>query len=332
MTASIILYRYDASPFCKKIETTLLLRHIPHHRVNVAFTLPRPEISDVLGIAYRRVPVLSIGGDVYCDTSLIAVALERRYNPASQRPTVFPKAKISRHTDSGLVKASALLAESGIFRNAVGLVPWTELPALIVQDRSAFLGTPISPDLIATTKGRTLSFFASHLQLLEEQLEDGREWLFGTEQSGIVDISFYVFCSWIRHLPAADGLINSKEFPGIVNWLDRFSALIAVKESEQSQPTELTGDQAADAIMSSDLEPLDTIGFDEQEASRLGVHKDETVSIAPTDTGKDHATVGKLVALNSSELVIEVDCPKGMIQCHFPSINFSAKSVKSIKD
>ena len=41
-------------------------------------TLPRPEVMDMLGIKYRRIPILAIGNDVYCDTSLIASALERR--------------------------------------------------------------------------------------------------------------------------------------------------------------------------------------------------------------------------------------------------------------
>ena len=101
MSPSVILYRcaptllpsplqlnaslsYAVSPFCKKIESALLLKGVPHHYVDVCivcflcnshFThvqvaplLPRPEITDVLGIAYRRLPILAIGRDVYCDS------------------------------------------------------------------------------------------------------------------------------------------------------------------------------------------------------------------------------------------------------------------------
>lgn len=40
--------------------------------------LPRPDLAS-LGIKYRRIPLLSIGNDVYCDTYLILRELERRF-------------------------------------------------------------------------------------------------------------------------------------------------------------------------------------------------------------------------------------------------------------
>jgi hypothetical protein len=33
--------------------------------------LPRPEISGELGINYRRIPILAIGNDVYCDSKSV---------------------------------------------------------------------------------------------------------------------------------------------------------------------------------------------------------------------------------------------------------------------
>ena len=30
--------------------------------------MPRPEITDELGVNYRRIPLLAIGNDVYIDT------------------------------------------------------------------------------------------------------------------------------------------------------------------------------------------------------------------------------------------------------------------------
>lgn len=75
---------YSQSLFTKKIEYTLLLKGIPYNQVNVGATqgqmkfsnhkwqvpvvLPRKGISDLLGITYRRVPILTIGKDVYCDS------------------------------------------------------------------------------------------------------------------------------------------------------------------------------------------------------------------------------------------------------------------------
>jgi glutathione S-transferase len=55
--------------------------------------MPRPELSSALGVSYRRIPVLAIGNDVYCDTSLIASALERNFPPEQGYGTLYPNVK-----------------------------------------------------------------------------------------------------------------------------------------------------------------------------------------------------------------------------------------------
>lgn len=49
--------------------------------------LPRPEITDLLGLNYRRIPVLAIGNDVYCDTRFLAylAAYYSRSSPSIRR-------------------------------------------------------------------------------------------------------------------------------------------------------------------------------------------------------------------------------------------------------
>lgn len=69
-------------------------------------------------------------------------------------------------------------------------------------------------------------------------------------------------------------------------WLERFSTLVDYKRRQYGAPKDLTGEQAAAVIMSSGYQPLDTIGFDLVDASRVKVKKGDTVLIAPTDTGK----------------------------------------------
>lgn len=56
--------------------------------------------------------------------------------------------------------------------------------------------------------------------LLEEQLCDGGEWLFNTEQPGLADITFYSIFSWVQSLIAADDLIPPDVFPFVtsVSW------------------------------------------------------------------------------------------------------------------
>ncbi|KAF8639822.1 hypothetical protein AX17_001078 [Amanita inopinata Kibby_2008] len=327
MAPPLILYRYENSPFSRKIENVLLFRCIPHLRVNVASVLPRPEITELLGITYRRIPILAIGRDVYCDTSLIVAALERHFPPSVDHGTMFPKAKVTGHVDSGIVKAlSQFYAETAAFPLAVSLLPWDKLPTSFVQDRGLLSGTPVAPKLFIASRGKALSTLSSHLQLLEEQLNDGRAWLLETEEPGLADISLHFIYTWAQQFPTAKDLISEDTFPHVVKWLTRLTSLLAVKAQQQPAPTLITGDEAAELIASSTYGPLDTIGFNTLEASRLGVQENELVKVSPNDTGKNYPTTGKLIALSRSESVIEVTGTKGTVRCHFPRLNFTIKA------
>lgn len=62
--------RAEFSPYGQKTKILLQAAGVPYERVNVSPVLPRQELES-LGITYRRIPVLSVGKDVYCDSSLI---------------------------------------------------------------------------------------------------------------------------------------------------------------------------------------------------------------------------------------------------------------------
>lgn len=70
--------------------------------------MPRPDLQ-LLGIAYRRIPVLSIGRDVYLDTRLILQKLEVLYPPSAAHPPLSAKTGehaaierlLSRYTTDG---------------------------------------------------------------------------------------------------------------------------------------------------------------------------------------------------------------------------------------
>ena len=99
---------------------------------------PRPELSELLGIDYRRIPVLAIGNDVYCDTSIIGTVLERRFPAAEGYGTLFPPRKGGGKTDTGLVKALALAwTDKMLFPLSAQSLPWEKFDAKFLADRSA---------------------------------------------------------------------------------------------------------------------------------------------------------------------------------------------------
>jgi glutathione S-transferase len=94
-------------------------------------------LSDLLGINYRRIPVLAIDRDVYIDTSLIAATLTRRFSVSSNYATLFPARRGSGSIDTGMIKAFVMnYVDRGIFPLASTMLPWDKLPSALTADRA----------------------------------------------------------------------------------------------------------------------------------------------------------------------------------------------------
>ena len=75
---SIILHQYDLSPFSENVLVILGMKGLEWHACTQPVIMPKPELVTLTG-GYRRIPVMQIGADIYCDTLMIAHALERRF-------------------------------------------------------------------------------------------------------------------------------------------------------------------------------------------------------------------------------------------------------------
>ncbi|KAG5646610.1 hypothetical protein DXG03_002914 [Asterophora parasitica] len=371
-SSPVIIYRYDASPYSVKVDNILVLKNIPHQKVNVLPVLPRPEITDLLGITYRRIPILAIGNDVYCDTSLIASALERRFPASAGYGTIFPKVKNGGGAVTGLAKASSKLYDTALFPHAANLLPWEKFPPAFLKDRSLVCsyrlymsliladppyqlsGTTIKVEAVNAAREASLTALSAHLvsthspveivnqfqltpfkSLLEEQFQDGREYLFDTEQPSLADASAHFILSWVRASRPGKALVDASNFPHTV----KASPIRPHpdkrgenhKRGSQPVPKRVTGEEAAASIVSSSYEPYDVVGFNVPEAARLSLKLNDQVQIAPDDTGRDYPTVGKLVGISRDEVVIEVQGSKGLLRCHFPRLGFTVKAVQPHK-
>ncbi|KAG6821247.1 hypothetical protein H0H93_002357 [Arthromyces matolae] len=299
----VIFYCYDVSPYSAKIDNVLTLKNIPHQKVKVSRVLPRPEISDLLGITYRQIPILSIGNDVYCDTSLIASTLERRFPSTAGYGTIFPPSKhASNSIDTGAIKLFSRLYDATVFPNAASLLPWENFPQSFIDDRS---------------KG-----------LLEEQLNDGREWLFDSQLPSLADVSVHFILSWLKSagIPAAQVVVAKYHKTAL--WFSRVSRHIKERRDTQAAPGIVSGHQAATTIVSAPHEPYDVTGFDKEEANLLGLQLNDIVQVAPDESGKNYPTIGKLVGYNTEKVVIEVQGSLGLIRCHFPRLKFAVTPIR----
>ncbi|KAI0082451.1 hypothetical protein K474DRAFT_516878 [Panus rudis PR-1116 ss-1] len=328
----VVLYHYDASPYATKVKNILLLKHIPHKRVAVPMTLPRPELSEKLGVTYRRIPVLAIGNDVYCDTSLIASVLERRFPSSEGYKSLFPPRRGGGKSDTGIVKAlSKFWLDIQVFPLASGSLPYGKFDPNFIKDRSAWLGFDIDPKALEARQPLYKSMLASHLALLEEQLSDGRTWLLDTKEPSLADISAHFVFSWIRYFRVLKDLFVGDTFAKTVAWLDRMSEhLAALQKAGAAAFEDVSAEDGATLITGSPATSRETVTVDPAQAKLLGIERGQLVSVLPTDNAKV-PTVGKLVALDRERVSIEVKGIAGVAVCHFPRFNFAVKTAEGTK-
>jgi len=85
---SIILHHYPPSPVAEKIRKAFGLKGLNWCSVEQNRLPDRPELFAMTG-GYRRIPVMQIGADIYCDSQMILRELELRV----PTPTLHPDAK-----------------------------------------------------------------------------------------------------------------------------------------------------------------------------------------------------------------------------------------------
>ena len=108
--SDIILHHYDLSPFSEKIRLALGYKGLDWKSVVVEAVPPRPALDALTG-GYRRVPVLQVGADIYCDTEVIFRALER----IKAEPALYP-------TGEGIAKALSLGWDRATWKPAIGVL------------------------------------------------------------------------------------------------------------------------------------------------------------------------------------------------------------------
>lgn len=99
--------------------------------------MPRPDLSELLGITYRRIPLLAIGRDIFADTRLIIAELSRRFPEAIQDQTLGPD------PSAGVLTKFLDDWSDEIFTSAIKLLP-KDLPLMkdpkFLKDRADFAG------------------------------------------------------------------------------------------------------------------------------------------------------------------------------------------------
>jgi len=295
----ILLHQYDSSPFSEKVRVCLGIKGLAWGAVDQPVIMPKPDLVALTG-GYRRIPVMQIGSDVYCDSVLILRELERRF----PEPTLFPAG------DRGLAAASAYWTDRALFQAAVAVIfggLGDKVPGAFVRDREALSGRPFDPAVMRAAVPHMSAQVRAHAALVAEQLADGRAFLTG-DRPGLADANAYYNLWFVRSaFPPAAALFDDLE--PVVAWMGR------VKAIGHGRRTAASREAALEAAGTTDPLPAEVAPRDAELAGA-------TVAVAADDYGRDPVR-GVLVGSSEHHVAIRREEPGlGEVVVHFPRIGF----------
>lgn len=301
--AEIVFHQYAMSPFSEKIRKVFALKNLEYREVDQPAWMPKPHLTPLTG-GYRRIPVLQVGADVYCDTALIA----RKLDQLQPEPSIHPDGQVAA------AEAIATWADRVLFFATVAPV-FTSLAAVIppelFDDRRRMFPQMTMQALEAAAPSARATV-ASACAMLEASLFS-RPFLLG-EAFSIADAAVYHALWFARSDAACAAAVRSR--PCLASWFARVEAM------GSGRPRPMGGDEALAIARAS--EPAD-IG-QSVAGDPSGLAPGALVGVCADDLPTDVFT-GTLAALREHEMVILREDPAvGRVAIHFPRAGYQLRA------
>ncbi|MGA0606713.1 glutathione S-transferase family protein [Phenylobacterium sp. VNQ135] len=295
--SEIVLHHYDTSPFSEKVRVMLGVKGLAWRSVIQPVIMPKPELIPLTG-GYRRIPVMQIGADVYCDSQVILAEIEARH----------PEPPVVRGADW----AVNLWADRQWFQATVAVV-FAELgdavPKAFIEDREKLSGRPFD---IAAMKAAA-PYARAQWRAFAAWLEDGLagDAFLGGGSPSLADVAAYMNVWWLSSAAprAAEELLSG--FERAEAWRARVAGLGHGDRSEMSPAEALV---VASHALAAPPPP--------SEEDPSGLRPGDRVVVQADDYGRD-PVAGTLVALNRSRAVVARECGElDMLHVHFPRAGY----------
>jgi glutathione S-transferase len=301
----IILHHYAVSPYAEKVRIGLGLKQAAWKSVDIPNVMPKPDLMPLTG-GYRKTPVMQIGADIYCDTQLIMLELDRRL----PSPAFLPKGR------EGEARAITMWVDRNIFSPAVGVVMSQvadRFGEAFKKDRSEFSGRSFDPERLRAALPLVRDQTYALLSLAEAMLADGRKFLLG-EEPCLADCALYNPVWFIQQQLGATAAPLDR-LPKIVGWSERMKALGGGKRTDI---------KATDALDIAKAATPASASVDANDPS--GLRAGRALSVTPDDTGKVPVT-GTLVGLTADRISIARSDPRvGDVVVHFPRAGYTIQA------
>jgi glutathione S-transferase len=305
---SIILHQFDRSPYSEKIRLALRMKNLGWVSVEIPSIMPKPDLTPLTG-GYRRTPVMQIGADIFCDTSIMLLELEKRFQ--------IPALNLPGH--EGLSRMVSAWTDGKWFQTSVAVIFGTigeHMPQDFIDDRTKMSGRPFDVDAMKAAVPFMQDQWRSQLMWIEDRLEGGRhagtgDWLVGTKP-GMVDVHAFMN-PWFVEKNTPDFLDECFESAPLTrDWYRR------LKDYKGQAPEEISGAEAIDIAHNAAprLKPASTAG------DLRDLQPGDRVAIAPDDYAKDWVE-GDLVIANSERVIIaRQDDRADNLHVHFPRVGY----------
>ena len=304
-----ILHHYNESPYAEKARLMLGHKGLSWRSVKVPRIAPKPDLVALTG-GYRKVPVLQIGADVYCDTRLISEVLD------SLQPQPSLRAR-EGHFD----EIVANWVDTVLFTRAVGYTFGALadlLPDALLQDRAELRGGPLEREALKRALPLATQELQAHIAWLETALRG--PWPFVNGQTpGNGDFTLYATLWFL-----SNGRFDFSNHPAVQGWMTRMAAIGHGQRQDISAEEALV--EAAAALPA----PLPTAPQEASAADATGLCLGQTAQVTPEQLGHGTSVTGELVSLLPHRLTLRLRNERcGEVHVHFPRIGYRIKAARN---
>jgi len=233
---------------------------IPYQCCEQPFIRPRSSLTD-LGITYRRIPVNSIGKDVYCDNRVFLDAVQ----------SIFADKALPTCPADHAYEALGYRA----FWISLPLIPASLITPETLKDREDLFSVFGRPDYV-DLRPNSLAEFKSVLDMLENECLVPGPWINGPKCS-VADIHTIWIVKWaFQTVEICSELGFSRDdFPKVYKWIEGLPT-----HNEQNDAKKISPEEAREKLLNSEYAAAE-IGVDPKDAT--GLQYGMVVNVATND-------------------------------------------------
>jgi len=303
--AEIILHQYVNSPFSEKIRKIFAHKKVTWRAVEQPVIMPKPKLIPLTG-GYRRIPVLQLGADIYCDTGIII----RKIDELFPEPTLYPQGleaaahQINIFADRRMFWSTTPV----IFEKLAAVVP----PEFIADRSKMMQGADFGQVPAQAPDARNQ--LRAYLDMMDRQLEQ-TSYMLG-ESFSLADAALFHPVWFLQSEPSSFAI--AQKFRNLMRWFKRIDAM------GHGTMKGMDPDEALKVARESTPATREHEDADDPNGLKVGAK----VAVTPDDYGFD-PVVGKVVASTIYEIAIEREEPSlGKVVNHFPKVGFRISPAK----